>query len=181
MTRIWIALAVAASLAACDGGNILTGNLKPVPPVHRIPVDVEGRAILIAEDPIIETRDPVHIARARDHRVPQDLRASMTKALGLAGFKVVSTPAEPHDLVAKIALAVNEDTGKVRQTYRLGLRGLDGAEVVQIDWGWPEGTFVDENEVLDYATHHVANELAASPRVFAYLRRARADAGASPP
>ena len=53
----------------------------------------------------------------------------MNNAFILAGFKVVSTPALSHDLVAKIALAVREESGKVYQTYRCGLRAPDGTLV----------------------------------------------------
>ena len=98
----------------------------------------------------------------------------------------MTTASEPHDLVAKLALAVREEGKHVRQTYRCGLRSPDGAEVAQIDWAWPEGTYVDVNEVFDYATHNVATEIAMSSRVLTYLRSARvmreradaADAGA---
>ena len=168
------AIALALSLlfaVACD--NALTGNITPVPPVHRAPVDLEGKVILIAEDAEIETKDPVHIARAKDVHVPQDLRASMTLALQLAGFKVVSSPAERHDLVAKVALAVREEKGRVYQTYRCGLRSPDGTLVAQIDWAWPQGLWVETNDVYDYATHSVATEIAGSRPVIEYLRKSR--------
>jgi hypothetical protein len=156
-------------IGACEH-NMLTGKLTPVPPVHRIALDYEGRAILIAEDPVIETRDPVHVARANEQRVPQDYRASMTSAFALAGFKVVTSPAEPHDLVAKLALAVREEEGKIFQTYRCGLRAPDGAEVAQIDWLWPPGTYVEPHEVFDFATHNLASEVTSSQKVLTYLR-----------
>jgi hypothetical protein len=178
----WLA---AAALALLLGGagckdNMLVGGIKPVPAVHRIPPDLEGRVVLIAEDAIIESKDPVHIARARDRLIPQGFRASMTAAFGLAGFKVVNSPSERHDLVAKLALAVREEDGHIRQTYRCGLRGADGTEVVQIDWAWPEGTYVDTDDVFDYATHNVATEIAMSRNVLTYLRtgRGRTEAGA---
>lgn len=180
-----VLLAVAMLAAGCND-NMLSGNLKPVPPVHRAPIDLEGRTILVAEDAIIESRDPVHIKRAKEMRIPQDFRASMVLALGLAGFKVVTSASEPHDLVAKLALAVREEGKRVYQTYRCGLRSPDGAEVAQFDWAWPQGTYVEVNEVFDYATHHVATEIAGSPRVSSYLRDhasaepAAGDAGASP-
>jgi hypothetical protein len=167
------ALALSAAVGSFAAGckdNMLVGGIKPVPAVHRIPIDVEGRVILVAEDPIIETKDPVHIARAKERLIPQGFRASMTAAFGLAGFKVVSQPSEPHDLVAKLALAVREEEGRVYQTYRVGLRGADGTQVAQIDWAWPQGTFVDPDEVFDYATHHVATEIAMSRTVIGYLR-----------
>ena len=172
-------LAITLLAAGCND-NMLSGNLKPVPPVHRMPIDVEGRTILVGEDAIIESSDPVHIKRAKERRIPQDFRASMATALGLAGFKVVTTASEPHDLVARLALAVKEDGKHVRQTYRCGLRSPDGAEIAQIDWAWPEGTYVDVNEVFDYATHHVATEITMSPRVVAFLRESRAGAGKPP-
>lgn len=64
--------------------------------------------------------------------------------------------------------------------HRCGLRGTDGTEVVQIDWAWPEDTYVGEYEVYDYAAHDVATEIALSRRVSDYLRAAHAgaDAGA---
>jgi hypothetical protein len=178
------ALAVLGALGAVGAlaCNELTGSVRPVPPVHRLPSEAEGKTILIADDAEIETRDPVHIARAKEARIPQDLRASMTNAFSLAGFKVVTSPAQPHDLVAKLALAVREEGSRVYQTYRCGLRTPDGAEVAQIDWLWPQGTYVAEGEVLDFATHNVVTEISMSPRVMGYLRGQRvaaaADAGA---
>ena len=174
-------LAVAIFAAGCPE-NLMVGNVKPVPAVHRVPIENEGTVVLLAEDAVIETKDPVHIARAKEARIPQDLRSSMSAALGLAGFKVVTSAAQPHELVAKLALAVREEGGKVYQTYRCGLRAPDGTEVAQIDWAWPQGTFVEETEVLDYATHNVATEIATSRRLAAYLRTARTrtpDAGAN--
>ena len=168
-----LALLFATTLAS-TGCAELTGKMVPVPAVHRLPTEVEGTRVLVAEDAIIESNDPVHLARAKDLRVPQDYRASMQKAFALAGFKVVTSPSEPHDLVAKLALAVREDSGKVYQTYRCGLRSPDGALVAQIDWAWPQGTYVDENEVYDYATHSVATEISMSSRVLAHMRRLKA-------
>lgn len=162
-----LALALLAPLG-CD--NALMGNVKPVPAVHRMPLEVEGATILVADDPVIESNDPVHLSRAKEARVPEDLRVAMNNAFILAGFKVVSSPALAHDLVAKIALAVREESGKVYQTYRCGLRAPDGTLVAQIDWAWPQGTYVAEDEVYDFATHNVANEIAMSPRVIGYLR-----------
>ena len=167
-------VAALAIVFASVGCAELTGKMVPVPAVHRVPLEVEGTRVLVAEDPVIESNDPVHLARAKQARVPQDLRASMTNALALAGFKIVTSPAEPHDVVAKLALAVREDSGKVYQTYRCGLRAPDGTLVAQIDWAWPQGTYVDENEVYDYATHSVATELAMSARVLTYLRALKA-------
>lgn len=172
-----LVLALGLCLAlGCD--NALTGNITPVPPVHRVPIEAEGTVILIAEDPVIESKDPVHLARAKERRIPQDLRVSMTTALLLGGFKVVSSPSERHDLVAKVALAVREDSGKVYQTYRCGLRAPDGTEVAQIDWAWPQGVYVEETAVLDFATHNLATEVATSRRVIGYLRSAAAAAPA---
>ena len=162
-----IALALSFGVAGCAE---LTGTMMPVPAVHRVPVEVEGARVLVAEDAEIESNDPVHLARGKQARVPQDLRASMTIALGLAGFRVVTSKDEPHDLAAKLALAVREESGKVYQTYRCGLRAPDGTLVAQIDWAWPQGTVVDGSEVYDYATHSVATEITMSPKVLAYLR-----------
>ena len=168
-------LALALTLAAC---NTLSPKLTPVPAVHVVPPDVKGRTILVAEDPIIETKDPVHIQRAKEHNVPHDLRVEMVSALGLAGFKVSEDPNAPFDLRAKLALAVSEPGGKVQQVYRCGLTRPDGTAVAQIDWMWPEGTYVGEFEVLEYASHNLATEVATSRAVVEELRRARS--GPSP-
>ncbi len=179
MKRAWL-VAVAFLLAAGCKDNMLTGALVPVPPVHRMPIEFEGRTILVGEDATIESGDPVHISRAKARRIPQDYRASMERALALAGFKVVTTPSEEHDLIAKLALAVKEEGGHIRQTYRCGLQSPDGSEVAQIDWAWPEGTYVEVNEVFDFATHNVATEITMSPRVMTYLRGHRAGAAPAP-
>jgi hypothetical protein len=178
-----VALAAAALLVASQGchDNILSGNVRPVPPVHRVPFELQGRSILVGEDADIESKDPVHLRRARDRRIPQDLRAAMARALSLAGFRVVTARGEPHDLEAKLALAVREEPGHVYQTYRCGLRSADGALVAQFDWAWPEDTYVEESEVFDYATHTLATEIATSRRVWEHLGRAPhagADGGA---
>jgi len=165
------ALAALLMLVGCD--NALVGNVTPVPAVHRMPIEVEGTTILLADDPIIESKDPVHLARAKEARVPQDYGAAMSNAFSLAGFRVVTAPAQSHDLTAKLALAVREESGKVYQTYRCGLLAPDGTLVAQIDWAWPQGTYVAEDEVYAYATHSLANEIALSPRVIAYLRAHR--------
>jgi hypothetical protein len=170
-----VAFALAFALASAGCAD-LTGNVKPVPAVHRVPLEAEGTTVLVAEDPILESNDPVHLARAREKRVPQDYRASMTNALMLAGFKVVSSPSEPHALVAKLALAVREESGRVYQTYRCGLRAPDGTLVAQIDWLWPQGIYVGENDVYDYATHSLTTDIAMSARVLAYLRASRVTA-----
>ena len=162
-----------AALAPLGCGGVLTGNVVPVPGVHRVPIEIEGTTILVGDDPLIESKDPVHLARAKEARVPQDYGAAMTDAFTLAGFRVVTAPAQPHVLVAKLALAVREEGGKVYQTYRCGLLAPDGALVAQIDWAWPQGTYVAEDEVYAYATHSLANEIALSPRVIGYLRAHR--------
>jgi hypothetical protein len=173
-------VALAILVAGCPD-NLMVGNVKPVPPVHRVPIESEGAVVLVGEDAVIETNDPVHISRAKDARIPQDLRASMVTALGLAGFKVVTSAAQPHELVAKVALAVREESGKVHQTYRCGLRSPEGAEIAQFDWAWPQGTFVEETDVLDYATHNVATEIATSRRLAAYLQSSRASRSSPSP
>jgi hypothetical protein len=168
-------------LLGCD--NALTGNIVPVPAVHRMPIEVEGTTLLLADDPVIESKDPVHLARAKEARVPQDYGAAMSNAFSLAGFRVVTERGQTHDLAAKLALAVREEGGKVYQTYRCGLMAPDGSLVAQIDWAWPQGTYVAEDEVYAYATHSLANEIALSPKVIAYLRSHRGggrDAGAAP-
>lgn len=100
----------------------------------------------------------------------------MVRSFELAGFKVVAKKEEPHDLVARLALAVSEEKGKVRQVYRCGLRGAgdDAVLVEQIDWAWPAGVYVDANEVFTFATNHVANEVAISRKVASFLRSRRA-------
>ena len=90
-----------ALLVGCKD-NMFTGNTVPVPPVHRLPEDVAGSVILIDKDPVVETKDPNHVARANAIMLPRDLRIAMTNALVLAGFKVTGNAAEPHDLVAKL-------------------------------------------------------------------------------
>ena len=181
-----LALAVLAPLG-CD--NALVGNVTPVPAVHRMPIEIEGTTILLADDPLIESKDPVHLARAKDARVPQDYGAAMSNAFSLAGFRVVTARGQTYDLSAKLALAVREESGKVYQTYRCGLLAPDGTLVAQIDWAWPQGTYVAEDEVYAYATHSLANEIALSPKVIGYLRGHRGsgaakaagnDAGAPP-
>lgn len=167
------AVLFAVALAAC-GENMFSGNLQPVPPVHRIPADVAGAVILVAEDPVIETNDPNHVARANERRVPQDYRAAMVEALALGGFRVTADRAQPHDLVAKLALRVSEEGGEVRQVYRCALRAPDGSQVAQIDWAWPKGTFVATSEVYAYATHSLTTEIATSRRVTEHLRASRA-------
>jgi hypothetical protein len=166
-------IAPAAVLPGCKD-NMFTGNTVPVPPVHRLPEDVAGSVILIDKDPVIETKDPNHVARANAIQLPRDLRIAMKNAFVLAGFKVTGNANEHHDLVAKLAINVTEDGDNVRQVYRCGLSSSrDGTPVVQIDWAWPKGTFVAEGEVYDYATHNVATEVATSRRVLTFLRGAR--------
>ncbi|MEA2747225.1 MAG: hypothetical protein QOI41_1368, partial [Myxococcales bacterium] len=83
-------LLLAVVATGCE--NTFTGSVVPVPSVHRLPIESEGKAILIAEDPVIESSDPVHLARAKEVGVAGDLREAMTHALALAGFKVVTSP-----------------------------------------------------------------------------------------
>ncbi len=149
---------------------MFTGNLTPVPPVHRLPPEMEGTVVLIDEDPTIETKDPNHVLRANEQAVPRDFRASMTNALALAGFRVTAQRSETYDLVAKLAIAVTEDGQNIRQVYRCGLAAPDGTPVVQVDWAWPKGTFVGELEVFDFATHNVATDVAVSRQLHAWLR-----------
>lgn len=175
--RIARVLAVTAALG-CN--NMLVGELTPVPPVHRTADDLVGTVVLVDEDAAIETSDAVHQQRAHDNHVPEDIRASMVRSFALAGFKVVANKDMPHDLVARLALAVSEKDGKVRQVYRCGLRLPDGTLVEQVDWAWPAGVYVDANEVFTFATNHVANEVATSRRVAAALRAARRPAPPPP-
>jgi len=166
----WIRLGLALAPSACHD---FVGTTTPVPPVHRVPPDVAGAVVLVDKDPTIETTDPNHVVRANEQRVPQGYRASMETALGLAGLRVTHAASEPHDLVAKLAIAVTEEPTYTRQVYRCGLAAPTGEPVEQIDWTWPRGTYVAPNEVFDFATHNVATEIATSPRVAAYLRKAR--------
>lgn len=172
-----LCVGVLLGLAALACNNMATGELTPVPPVHRTADDVLGSIVLVDRDPVIETSDPVHVERANELGVPQGFRRSMVASLELAGFKVVSHSDEPHDLVAHLALAVSEEGGKVRQVYRCGLRSPDGAEVEQIDWQWPRGIYVEAAEVFSFATNHVATDIAASRRVTTYLRARRSARG----
>jgi len=160
--------AAMVSAAAC---NTLSPKLTPVPPVQTVPADAKGHAILVADDPVIETRDPVHIQRAKDANVPHDYKVAMIEALKLAGFRVVLDKTEAHELEAKLALAVDESTGKVRQTYRCAVKRADGTLVQQVDWAWPEGTYVGEFDVYDFATHNLASEVARSRSVLDELRK----------
>jgi len=161
-------IALLAIVASCND-PVVFGRLETVPPVHRVPVDVVGTVVLLNEDAEIQTKDPIHIQRAKEVRVPQDYRASMVEALGLAGFKVSADATQPYALHAKLALAVSEDAGKVRQLYRCNLSAPDGKEVAQIDWPWPDNTRVDGEQVYNYATHHLATEIATSRAVNEYL------------
>lgn len=181
LLRAFLLVSIAGAAALACENNMLMGKLTTVPPVHRMPVDTEGAIILLDHDAAIESNDPVHHVRARDKHVPQDLRSAMSDALALAGYKVVTKPEEPHDLVAHVAINVSETKGKVKQTYRCGLKGLDGAEVIQVDWTWPDNTYVDIGEVYMFATHNVANEIAMSPRVADYIRAHRGKPQAAPP
>jgi hypothetical protein len=166
-----LALSFVFAFGACKD-NMFTGNLTPVPPVHRLPADVAGAVVLIDKDPVIETKDPEHIVRANEQRVPQGYREAMEKALVLGGFKVTAKSAEPHDLVARLAIAVTEKGDDVHQVYRCGLTSSDGATpVAQIDWAWPKGTYVDTFQVFEFATHNVATEIVMSPRVLGWLRQ----------
>ena len=167
------ALGAALVVLPAWGCQDFTGSLTPVPPGPRAPVDVAGAVILIDKDPTIETRDANHVLRANERGVPRDYRLAMTKALELAGFKVVGDAREPHDLVARLALAVSEEGDRVRQVYRCGLAGADGSPVAQIDWAWPKGKYVGEFEVYDFATHNLATEISTSRTVNDWLRRER--------
>ena len=117
-----VALAApAVTLVLACRDNMFTGSLTPVPPVHRLPPDVAGAVILLDADPVIETKDPNHVLRANEQGVPRGYREAMVKALELGGFKVTAKPSDPHNLVARLAIAVSEDGENVRQVYRCGL------------------------------------------------------------
>lgn len=167
------ALAAVTGVAATTACHTLTSNVVPVPPVHRAPPDVVGRTIAITADAAIETQDPTHVQRANLYRIPQNYRTAMVEALGLAGFRVTSDASSPHDLVATLALAVSEKNDEVRQTYRCRLvapAARGGETVAQIDWTWPKGTYTDADQVLDFAAHNLATEVASSPQVVTWLR-----------
>jgi hypothetical protein len=174
------AAAIAIGMAFSCNDPVLTGRLDTVPPVHRVPPDVVGTVILITEDAEIETHDPEHIARAKRIHVPEDYRGWMQNALRLAGFEITANPGQRHDLVGKLALAVSEEGRHVRQTYRCYLRAPDGKEVALIDWTWPEDTRVDGAEVYEFATHHLATEVATSHVVLDWLHTHRIAAPSSP-
>ena len=168
-----LALAALLGCRAVAGDTNLGSTVEPVPPVRRLPVDVEGAAVLVAEDAAIESRDPEIVGRATDHGVQRQLRAEMERALALAGFRVVTSPEAPHDLVARLALAVSEDGGEVRQVYRCGLRAPGGGPVAQVDWAWPAGVSVAQGDVFAFASHSLASEVAGSRAVAAHLRARR--------
>ncbi len=175
-----VTLAAAAStLGLACRDNMFTGSLTPVPPVHRLPPDVAGAVILLDTDPVIETKDPSHVVRANEQGVPRGYREAMVEALVLGGFKVTAKASDPHDLVARLAIAVSEDGDDVRQVYRCGLVAPGAgstAIVAQIDWSWPKGTYVETLSVFDFATHNVATEVVTSRRVLDHLRRGRSSA-----
>ena len=177
-----LALGAALAFAGACRDNSFTGNLTPVPPVHPVPPFAAGATILVAEDPIIETKDPEHVRRANENNVPRDYRLSMVQSLKLAGFKVADSAGAQHDLRAKLALAVSEETNVtgniVRQVYRCGIMRPDGKLIAQIAWTWPRGTFVDVNEVFDFATHNLTTEIATSRPIMDYLRQSRGGGGA---
>lgn len=176
-------LACALALGACKD-NVITAAKTPVPAVHRLPASAEGTVVLIGEDPVIESKDPVHLERAKEKNVPHDYRVAMVQAFELAGFKVVST-AGTHDVVAKLALAVEEEGSainlKIHQTYRCGLYDKAGALVAQVDWRWPEGVYVDAYDVYPFATHNLATEVVTSPKVVEWLQSRKPRGGVAAP
>lgn len=161
-----------ALVAFACGDNMVTGKLTPVPPIHRVAPDLDGRVVLVAADPVLESRDPVHHQRAKEAHVLDDFKTAMLEALGLAGFRVVTNKGERYDIEAKLALHVDEDDGKVNQVYRCQIVGVDGKSVAQIDWRWPRGTYVESGEVFTFATHNLADEVVKARPVAAYLRLA---------
>jgi hypothetical protein len=165
-----LVVAAAAMIGGCRD-NMLFGNLTPVPPVHVLPPDVRGAVVLIAEDPVIETRDPNHVFRANQQHVPQGYRAALEESLAQAGFRVTRRATDPHDFVGKLAIAVSEDGDTITQIYRCHLSARGGAQVAQVDWTWPKGVFVADGEVFTFATHHVATDIATSPEVLEWLRK----------
>lgn len=173
-------LAAVLLTAACN--NMLTAHLTPVPPVHHVPRDLSGTVILIDKDPEIESKDPNHRLRATEQGVPRGYRTALTNALSQAGFSVVDNASAAHALTAKLAIAVTEySDDNIKQVYRCGLYAPDGKLVSQVDWTWPKGIYVDVNEVFDFATHNVATDVATSPDVHAFLRKAPAAAPAPAP
>jgi hypothetical protein len=176
------ALLIAAGVVAACNDPVIIGRIDTVPPVHRVPVDVLGSIVLVDEDADIESKDPIHIARAKEIHIPRDYRQSMENALRLAGFAVTANAGDRWDMHAKLALAVTEEGRTVRQVYRCNLKSAEGKEIAQIDWAWPEDTRVDGAEVYEFATHHVATEVATSHAVNAYLHaRRRAPPTPAPP
>lgn len=166
-TRV-AAIAIALVAIAC-GDNLITGKLTPVPPIPKVAPDLDGRVVLVAADPVLESKDPVHHQRAKEAHVLDDFKASMVDALGLTGWKVVTQKGARYDIEAKLALHVDEDDG-VNQVYRCQVLGADGKAIAQIDWRWPRGTYVEAGEVFTFATHNLAAEVVKSRPVAAYLR-----------
>lgn len=170
--RFAAAVVLGAVVAVACGDNMVTGKLAPVPPVHKVAPDLDGRVVLVAADAVLESKDPIHHQRAKDAHVLDDFKAAMIEALGLTGWKVVTNKGERYDIEAKLALHVDEDDGKVNQVYRCQIVGADGKSLAQIDWRWPRGTYVEPSEVFTFATHHLASEVVGSRPVAAYLRLA---------
>lgn len=154
-----------------------TGSLAPVPPVQHLPADLRGAPLLVLGEPTIESADPTDAMRAREKNVPHDYREAMLEALRLAGFRVLTTGSPPHDAVARLALVVVEDGDRVQQTYRCTLTRPDGSPLAQVDWRWPEGTYVAEPEVLEFAAHNLATEIVRTGGVVRELARARQERG----
>jgi hypothetical protein len=174
MNRRFVAsLAAVASLSlgvanAC-GENLVTAMKMTVPPVRRVPLAVEGAIVRVAEDAAIETHKPEYQQRARDTLLPQQLRAEMTRALRDAGFVVVTEPAAEADLVAHLAFNVSDVGGHPRQLYRCKLTSADGEAVEAVDWVWPAGTFVEDDEVLEFASHNLVSEISKSSKLWAWF------------
>jgi hypothetical protein len=167
----WAALVLLGFSLACN--NMYVGTITPVPPVHRLPARYEGVVVLVDQDPTIETKDPNHILRANEQMLPQHYRAAMEQALRLAGFRVTAQAAEPHDLVARLALAVTEKGLEIEQVYRCRISGKGGDVIAQVDWRWPKGIYVEPAEVLDFATHNLTTDIVTSQAVIAHLQQLR--------
>jgi hypothetical protein len=164
-------LLVLSCAIACN--NMYVGTITPVPPVHRLSARYEGVVVLVDQDPTIETKDPNHVLRANEQMLPQHYRTAMVEALRLAGFRVIAQASEPHDLVARLALAVTEKGLEIEQVYRCRISGPTGDVIAHVDWRWPKGIYVEPAEVLDFATHNLTTDIVTSQPVLAHLKQLR--------
>ncbi|MCA9584979.1 MAG: hypothetical protein KC657_06450 [Myxococcales bacterium] len=161
--------ALSLGVASACGENLVTAMKMTVPPVRRLPIAIEGAVVRLAEDAAIETNNPVYQQRARDTLIPQQLRTEMMRALRDAGFVVVTDSAGDADLVAHVAFNVSDVGGHPRQLYRCKLSSPEGEVVEAVDWVWPEGTFVEDDAVLEFASHNLVSEISKSSNLWTWF------------